>query len=320
MSKERWVNEVNEEVVVDCHTHASGIDAFNFFVPRAPSSQSINELEEKITRAGVSYCIVFPMPFTLYYNPRLALKEGKLQPSGLENFPYEVENKTLLYEVGLSSGRFIPFLAIDPKEKVEKQVEFLRKSRRYFGLKLHTMATQSSVEDLENSPFLEILQERDIPLMVHSGREKNTLPITILNFAKRHPNIRICIAHLAGFDSWVLQQISTIPNLFVDTSPFSVCCNLATKRDPGYLSDQNLEIDYSDPVKVLVSIYGLLKEHIIWGTDEPWTTITDPKTGKIIIKSSYTQERLILEKLAQAGFSEIKYKIANYNIKRFLFG
>lgn len=118
----------------------------------------------------------------------------------------------------------------------------------------------------------------------------------------------------------MLQQISTIPNLFVDTSPFSVCCTLATRQDSGYLSDQNLGIDYVDPVKVLVFVYGLLKEHIIWGTDEPWTTITDPKTGKIIVKSSYAQERLILERLAQAGFSEIKYKIANYNIKRFLFG
>ena len=118
MSKER---RINESEIVDCHTHASGIDAFNFFIPRVPSTQSIAELEEKITRNGVSHCIVFPMPCSLYYNPRVILDEGRLQPSGLEDFPYEMENKALLYEVGLSSGCFLPFLAIDPKEKIDRK-------------------------------------------------------------------------------------------------------------------------------------------------------------------------------------------------------
>jgi Predicted metal-dependent hydrolase of the TIM-barrel fold len=220
------------------------------------------------------------MPFTLYYNPKLVVEEGKLQPSGLENFPYEAENKALLYEVGLSSGHFIPFLAIDPKEKVEKQIKFLKATKGYFGLKLHTIATHSSIEDLENSPFLEVLQERDIPIILHSGREKNALSITILRFAKRHPNIRICIAHLAGFDSLVFSQIVSIPNLFIDTSPFLVCCNLAARHDLGYLADQSLELDYSNPAEVLVSVYGLIKDHIIWGTDEPWTTIYRSKNRK----------------------------------------
>jgi len=268
----------------------------------------------------ISYCIVFPMPFSLYYNPRLVLEKGKLQSSGWEDFPYEKENKALLYETSFSSNCFLPFLAIDPKEKVNDQVKFLRNTKNYFGLKLHTVATQSSIEDLDGSPFLEILQQRNIPIMVHSGRQENTLPSKILFFAQQHPDIRICIAHLAGFDIEVIKEIKMLKNLFIDTSPFLNCCYLAEKRNLIYLSPNSFKFDYSRPIKVLNSINKILKGHLIWGTDEPWTTITDQKSGRIIIKNSYKKERLLLEELDKNGFQDIKHEISNQNIRSFLWG
>ncbi len=311
---------ISEGKIIDGHTHASGIDVFNYFVPRLPSTQSINELGKKMKDNDISYCLVFPMPFSLYYNPRLASEKGRLQSSGLEDFPYEKENKALLYEVSLSSDCFLPFLAIDPREKVNNQIKFLRHTKNYFGLKLHTAATHSSIEDLNNSPFLEILRQRNIPLMVHSGRQENTLPSKILSFARGHPDIRICIAHLAGFDKEIIEEIKEFKNLFIDTSPFLNCCYLAEKKNLIYLSPNSFEFDYSKPLEVLVSINKILKGHLIWGTDEPWTTITDQKTGRIIIKNSYHKERLFLEELDKNGFQDIKYEISNQNIRRFLWG
>lgn len=275
---------ISEEGIVDAHTHASGIDAFNYFVPR------------------------------------LASEKGRLQPSGLEDFPYEKESKALLYETNLSSNCFLPFLAIDPREKVNNQIKFLRNTKNYFGLKLHTAATHSSIEDLNNSPFLEILRQRNIPLMVHSGRQENNLPSKILSFAGGHPDIKICIAHLAGFDKEIIEKIKKFKNLFIDTSPFLNCCYLAEKKNLIYLSPNSFKFDYSKPLEVLVSINKILKGHLIWGTDEPWTTITDQKTGRIIIKNSYHKERLLLEELDKNGFQDIRYEISNQNIRRFLWG
>lgn len=317
MKKEIFISEGR---IIDCHTHASGIDAFNYFVPRLPSTQSIAELEKKLNENGVSYCIVFPMPFSLYYNPKLAMEKGKLQPSGWEDFPYEKENKALLYETGFSSNSFLPFLAIDPKEKIENQAKFLKNTKNYFGLKLHTAGTQSSIEDLDNSPFLEILRQRNMPIMVHSGRQENALPSKILSFAKKHPDIKICIAHMAGFDMNVIKQIKTIKNLFMDTSPFLNCCYLAEKKNSIYLSPESFDFDYSKPLEVIISINRILKGHLIWGTDEPWTTITDQKNGEIIIKNSYYKERLLLEELDKNGFQDVSHEISNQNVKRFLWG
>lgn len=317
MKKEIFISEGE---IVDGHTHASGIDAFNYLVPRLPSTQSINELEKKMKENGVSYCLVFPMPFSLYYNPRLASEKGKLQPSDLEDFPYEKENKALLYETSFSSNCFLPFLAIDPKQKVNDQIKFLRNTKNYFGLKLHTTATHSSINDLGDSPFLEILRQRNIPIMVHSGRQENALPSRILSFAQKHPDIRVCIAHLAGFDIEVIREIKTVKNLFIDTSPFLNCCYLAEKKNLIYLSPNSFKFDYSKPLEVLVSINKILKGHLIWGTDEPWTTLTDQRNGKIIVKNSYRKERLLLEELDKKGLQDIKYEISNQNIRRFLWG
>lgn len=317
MSKEK---EIRDLEIIDSHTHASGIEAFNFFIPRVPSTQSIAELGRKMAENGVSYAIVFPMPFSLYYNPRIVLNENKLQPSGLEDFPYEVENRALMYEVSLSSGCFLPFLAIDPKEEIEKQVRFLRGEKNYFGLKFHPIATHSSIDDLRESPFLDILQERGIPLMVHSGRQENALPAPIFSFAKDYPGIKICIAHLAGFDFEVISKTKELDNLFFDTSPFLNCCFLAHKGDSRYFSPGGFKFDYSNPLETLVKISDFLRGRLIWGTDEPWTTVTDPKTGEIIVRSSYERERQFLEQLEKYRLQSVKHEITNQNIKRFLWG
>lgn len=317
VNKERDIGDLQ---IVDGHTHASGIEGYNFFIPRVPSSQSIAELERKMVFNGISFAIVFPMPFSLYYNPRVVLNENRLQPSGLEDFPYEVENKALMHEVSFSSGCFLPFLAIDPKERVEKQIEFLRGERNYFGFKFHPLATHSSVDDLRGSPFLDILIDRGIPLMIHCGRESNALPELVLSFAKDYPRIRICIAHLAGFDAEVISQAQSLENLFFDTSPFLNCCFLSRKKDSRYFSPKGLALDYADPLKVLVEVNKIIRGHLIWGTDEPWTTVTDPKTGEIIVRSSYEKERSLLRQLEERGFSDVKFEITNQNIKRFLWG
>lgn len=264
MRKEQEIDDIE---IIDGHTHASGIEAFNFFTPRLPSSQSIAELEAKMVRSGVAFAVVFPMPSTLYYNPRILLSDDTLQPSGLEDFPYEVENRALMYEVSVSLGHFLPFLAIDPKEEVEKQVRFLREQKEYFGLKFHPVATHSSIDDLKGSLFLDILQERGIPLMVHSGRQRNALPESIFSFAQEHPGIKFCIAHLAGFDAEIISRAKKLDNIFFDTSPFLNCCFLAGQKnvfsitgDGAYLhSGKNSiaeAIKRDLPVKIIVICNG----------------------------------------------------------------
>jgi len=312
--------EIRDSEIIDAHTHASGIDMYNFFLPRAPSTQSVAELGEKMVASGVSCAVVFPMPFSFYYSPREVLRTGELRPSGLEDFPYEKENQALMYEVGFVPGYFLPFLAIDPGEEVEKQIAFLKNNKNYYGLKFHPVATHSSLQDLEGSLFLDILQERNLPLMVHSGVQKNALPKSIFAFAKEHPELKVCLAHLAGFDAPIIEAARELDNLFFDVSPFLNCCYLSQRKDPRYFSPQGFDLNYGDPLGVLIKVNKLLKGHLIWGTDEPWTTLTDPQTGETIVKDSYGKERRLLEQLDESGYPDVKFEITNQNIRRFLWG
>jgi predicted TIM-barrel fold metal-dependent hydrolase len=66
-----------------------------------------------------------------------------------------------LYEAENYRNRLFPFFAIDPREKIKEQVKFLEKNIRenkIFGLKLHTLATNSSAQKLDETDFVDLLE------------------------------------------------------------------------------------------------------------------------------------------------------------------
>ena len=81
--------------IVDVHTHAGGIDIFNFARGRYPTTQNARDLVLKAHLNDIDHVVVFPMPTPLYYDLRKYLR-GQLEPGGIEEFPYEASNKSLL--------------------------------------------------------------------------------------------------------------------------------------------------------------------------------------------------------------------------------
>lgn len=306
--------------IIDVHTHATGIDILNFFTSRIPSSQSLAELKRKMEACGINTAIVCPFPGTIYYNPRKILSESIWEPSGLEDFPYQQENSTLLAEIRLRRWEkfFFPFLAFDPKEKVNQQIDYLHNENGYFGIKIHTLATRSRPGDVTRD-LTKLLLERNLPVLFHTGKQENTLAEKVLEFAERNPEIRVGLAHLGGLETNLLQKVKEVSNLFVDTSPFICICYFAKVGLKRYLARDVFETDYNDPARALLDLYTVLGDKLIWGSDEPFSCFSDKK-GKVVTDFSYEDQVSVLDQLINLGYLNVARKIAEENPKKFLFG
>lgn len=308
--------------IIDAHTHTAGVDFYNLFIPRYPLAQSTKDLMFKMDSLGIDYAIVLPMPFPMYYDPREVRRNNKWVQTGLEEFPYQVLNKSLLYETANYQDRVFPFLAVDPREKVDEQARFLERNilnGRVFGLKLHTLATSSPAPRLDESPFVDLLEQFDLPILIHSGRSDITSPLNALEFAKKHPKIRVCIAHLAGFDRSALQIAQEIDNVFLDTSPFLSHCKFAEQGIDRYVSQDRFETDYGNPLEAMTDLSEYLKGKLIWGSDEPWTSISSPD-GNALSEFSYSEERAVLSKLIEHGKAKTVKEIGMASTLHFIFG
>lgn len=311
----------NTEGPIDVHSHA-GFDATNIVRRRYPIAQSVIDMTRKMKANGITHAAVFPAPSDLFWFDAKkvafnAVWEHAKEPS--ERFPYEHANIAHFSEVELfGEGAIMPFAIILPETKEDEQLKLLNKlydANRLFGLKFHTLATHTHASTLINSRFTQFAIEKSLPIMVHSGPDEYSRPNLIVEVAKANPDARICIAHTGDFEKELfdaLKDNSTLPNLFIDVAPHITNCYFAQQRTDG----QILDLNYQDPLDVIVQVHKLMPNRILWGTDEPWTTVTDDANKKILVKVLYEDEVKLLNELPKPVKKDISYT----NTMRYLFG
>lgn len=313
------LSKFEAKTIIDCHTHAGFPDMANHARNFQPSEQPIKELKEKMVVAGVNRAIVFPFPSTTYYDVDIFNKERRLIPSGLQPFPYAVENQELLAQCQ-DEKCFYPFACIDPSEQTENQLRFLstliREKKKIFGLKLHGATMQSSALDLVNTGFADFALENNLPIVFHSGKDQYSLPEHALSLAKKYPKLRIDLAHFALFDNEILDQLSGYPNVFVDSSPLLYLSDMA-KEGSKWVTEPNF-IVLDSPVLTLFEYYQRLQTQLMWGTDEPYTRMVTPD-GVVRSNHSYLEEADTLRSLEKLMPTAVR-SIAQDNTLAFLFG
>jgi predicted TIM-barrel fold metal-dependent hydrolase len=332
MFKVKLERELSPNSIVDCHTHAGGENLYGKMVGKEyPFVQSVCDLRFKQLSFGINDTVVFPMPSTLYfrYKKRGEKSIFSWEPSGLMEFPYQVENEALLEEIRIArvlypSGHIFPFLNIAPLIEESLQINHLEKLMEkygFFGLKFHSSATNASAEDLIDSLFIQFMNMHNIPIIVHSGYPNDKAnPNHAVKLAQAHPDIRLSIAHLAGWDRDAFEIIKSIPNIYVDCSPFLAnIVSVVSANYQRFVSPQKMEIHTINPIDILVLIFKLIPDQLIWGTDEPWTTY-NYDTGSLIGKILYKDEIRVLEDMKRRGFRSIFDRITNLNPRKFLFG
>lgn len=254
----------------------------------------------------------------------VSLKEIGLEnvriPSNLQDFPYQVENMALLKGCENTDYPVLPFMGIDPSNHVREQVESLRQiyeKGEIFGLKLHTLATGITANKLLGSEFVDFAKEKNIPILIHSGLgDEYSHPRNIIKLAKLSPSLRVCVAHLAWLDEETIKEVAKSDNMFIDTCPFLQICNRVRKGSKMVFSS-NL-IDPDKPAESMLRYYNLLKNNLIWGTDEPWTKCISAR-GNISSNHTYHDEAEVMANLFQIS-PRSAFNIASRNTERFLFG
>ena len=302
-------------MIIDIHTHI-GVSWKRTFHNIYPSSQTVKDLVLKMELYGIDYAVTFPFTSTLYDDPRYY---NELVPIKFMDFPFKVENELMLSQIKhLGKGKLLPFLIIDPKRKVKKQITQIEKwlkEYNIYGLKVHTKATRTRGDEMIGSPFMDLAKKHGLPILFHSYLQDITHPLPILKLALEYPEINICIAHWGGFIQEFYNELdrSNPKNLFIDTSPI-IANSLSIEADAKKRGFKILDINYPDPKCMILDMMKKYEDRIIFGTDEPFTTYINPLEGENSIFSDLGKELETLKGLNKDLFEKITYK----NAKRFL--
>lgn len=320
-------------VVIDGHTHV-GISPKFYYQFGYPYALSLEDLIIRMEMLRIDHAVVFPFVDSAFYE-----KEGRAKQiettSRYCRFPYEIENRNLLNEIHAifpqHSEKMLPFLMFDPSRETEKQAAFMQElSEKYpvFGLKTVTTYIQAFVKDLETKgkPILDFARKKRLPIVFHSAvhpADPWASVYDIVDFAGRHPDIRVCIAHSARFVRPVLERAARLPNCFVDFSAFIIHCRLAQQNSPAVAAAAvRFPADYSDPRSAMIRLADAYPDTMLWASDTPfyyWIQKYVTADGSVVedkLSCSYREEAQLLHSLPQ----ELKSRITYQNTLKFIFG
>lgn len=309
-----FCRELLKGKTIDIHTHSVGMDLHHLMEGKYPISQNIYDLSKIIKDNDIDYAVTFPQCTTLYYDTSLIWEKSIFAPSGFCQFPYQYENFALVSQIlKLHLDNLIPFISISSQAKVFEQVNYARSlwnEFRIYGLKFHATTERSSVMDPSFKPFIELAIDKNIPILVHTAHDCYAHPIHVIEIARQYPDLRICLAHAARFDIDVLNIIKKehLKNVFVDCAPLLRLCSIMQKQQnsQGVLF---MKADYNNSLAVLQSLYNLLPDNILWGSDLPWNRYLD-SNNRIV---DYSDDVSILKKFKNN-------KAISENSINFLFG
>lgn len=254
----------------DIHSH-SGTQKNNIFNEKVENLKKnsipelLKEYEDRIDKI-----INFPMPGTVYFN-----YDGSVVDDKSSSYPYQIENEELISAVEKydKNGKILPFLCINPKVKVSEQLEGMHrllKNNKVFGLKFHTLDANSDIKDLfSSSEILSFCREFKLPIIIHSGNFNNVEDCKdIFRYAKKNKDLNFCIAHLMTFSEEFFKRMKEYKykNVFTDVSPFLSLCEYMNNIN----TENAMKFDYNNPEEVMSNIFNDYREHILWGSDEPF--------------------------------------------------
>ena len=192
----RWLAALREQVppmeLLDAHTHIGQNDPDGF-------SCTPEQLTATLTAADARG-VVFPMH----------------EPDG-----YSAANDGVIRDSQRSEGLLTAFCRLDPAD------DPLAEAKRCLdagaaGIKLHPRAEGFALDTPAMEPVFALADERGLPVLVHAGRGIPALGEHAVEVCKRHPGLRLILAHAGICDlAWIWEAAPDLPNLLFDTAWWS---------------------------------------------------------------------------------------------------
>jgi predicted TIM-barrel fold metal-dependent hydrolase len=228
------------------------------------------------------------------------------------------------------AAHFLPFVSVDPGRKIPEQLAALREFEQEFpiyGLKIVPVACQTKVTKLleEGEDFLEFAAERNWPILFHvtadPGEGFSGVEDTF-RVVEKHPELRYCLAHCAGFDRRHLDRADALSNVWIDTAALKIQVQLAHEESPIMAAaPDRFECDYSDHLQVMRSLVSRYPRTIIWGSDTPYHSFIIRRLQAegcyrdFRLKGTYEDEKAALDVLSPEEREQL-----SLNALEFIFG
>lgn len=179
----------------DAHTHTGSND------PDGMIGESVHLLR-RLDQAGHAGCVLI----------------ASQEPDG-----YPHANDRILGEAHEASGRFLPFLRVDPNLGPAAIAEAERcLGLGFLGVKLHPRGEDFSMADATVSELANVAADAEVPILIHAGRGIPSLGPDVVRLLDTHADLNIILAHAAISDlSWLAPVVDSYPGLFFDTAWWS---------------------------------------------------------------------------------------------------
>ncbi|MCD7742071.1 MAG: amidohydrolase family protein [Ruminococcus sp.] len=135
-------------------------------------------------------------------------------------------------EIDSENERIIAFGSVHPKADDFVQELIRIKELGLHGVKLHPDFQQFMVEDPSLDELYDTITQLDLPLVLHAGLDYaspellHCTPQGVANVLKRHPSMKVVLAHLGGNARWneVYDLLAGVDGeVYFDTSFTSAC-------------------------------------------------------------------------------------------------
>lgn len=192
--------------VLDCHVHP--FDCFGFHDPKTPEEDA-RLLIESAGRARVTKMVLFSLHQTVPREPTM--------DQCREANDYALAMKAAAPDVFLPLCYVNPMYPDESAEEIERCVGI----DRMCGVKLWVArrATDSGLD-----PIFEKAAALDVPVLQHAWIKTTgnlvgeSFPADVAAAARRHPDVKIIMAHLYGCGLRGIEDVVDCPNIWVDTS------------------------------------------------------------------------------------------------------
>lgn len=147
--------------------------------------------------------------------------------------------------------RFLPLVWVNPvsgEDEVAKVRHYMQAG--FVGIKMHPLFDAYAADSEACNPIMEVAEELEIPVFIHSGHPPFSLPWSIALLAERYPKVPVVMIHMGHGHGIYIEAAIT----------------MAKRYDNIYLEMSGMPMGS----KVLEAYKTVSPERIMWGTDLPF--------------------------------------------------